>query len=162
MPYRSAASRQLTPYLMDSNTFNECFVNCKMFFAFIANDIVILTMFACHTDYLIEGAYTKRLSKMYHGTSRFLYPLKQHYSQTEKMLNKRADSFLYPLKQHYSQTNGGSYGVNRWFLYHLKQHYSQTVDLPSPRFPVFLYHLKQHYSQTSAYVFAACSGFCTI
>ena len=56
-----------------------------MFFAFIANEIVILTMFACHTDYSIEGAYTKRLSKMYHGTSRFLYHLKQHYSQTSNL-----------------------------------------------------------------------------
>lgn len=34
-----------------------------MFFAFIANDIVILTMFACHTDYLIEGAYNKETFK---------------------------------------------------------------------------------------------------
>ena len=34
-----------------------------MFFAFIANDIVILTMFACHTDYLIEGAHNKETFK---------------------------------------------------------------------------------------------------
>ena len=34
-----------------------------MFFAFIANEIVILTMFACHTDYLIEGAYNKETFK---------------------------------------------------------------------------------------------------
>ena len=34
-----------------------------MFFAIIANDIVILTMFACHTDYLIEGAHNKETFK---------------------------------------------------------------------------------------------------
>ena len=34
-----------------------------MFFAIIANDIVILTMFACHTDYLIEGAYNQETFK---------------------------------------------------------------------------------------------------
>lgn len=36
----------------------------KIFFAFIANDIVILTMFACHPDYFTDGAYNKETFKL--------------------------------------------------------------------------------------------------
>lgn len=36
----------------------------KLFFAFIANDIVILTMFAAHPDYFISGNYNKETFKL--------------------------------------------------------------------------------------------------
>ena len=36
----------------------------KLFFAFIANDIVILTMFDCHPNYFTDGAYNKETFKL--------------------------------------------------------------------------------------------------
>ena len=148
MSYRSAGSRQFTPYLMDSNTFNRCFVNCKMFFAFIANDIVILTIFACHPDYFIEWAYNKETFKNVSRYFAVFVPSKQHYSQTMDYGNEAAPPFLYHLKQHYSQTFRNVKNNIKKFLYHLKQHYSQTLLPLSQSRLVFLYHLKQHYSQT--------------
>lgn len=37
----------------------------KLFFAFIANDIVVLTMFNEHPDYFLNGAYDKRSFRLY-------------------------------------------------------------------------------------------------
>lgn len=41
-----------------------CRIGGKLFFAFIANDIVILTMFACEPDYFVNGLYNKETFKV--------------------------------------------------------------------------------------------------
>lgn len=42
-----------------------CKKNGKVFFAFIANDIVVLTMQREHPDYLLQGAYDKQSFKLF-------------------------------------------------------------------------------------------------
>ena len=69
-----------------------------MFFAIIANDIVILTMFACHTDYLIEGAHNKETFK---NVSRYFavsVPSKTTLLSNEQRNAKVAEMVFVPSK----------------------------------------------------------------
>ena len=56
----------------------------------------------------------------------FYYHLGLHYSQTEKIKERRKNRFYYHLGLHYSQTLGGKSITKIMFYYHLGLHYSQT------------------------------------